>query len=287
MSYYGYWPKYVSVREKQKKAADTIKKLQKKGEKITPITIEGKKIANTFWGKAWCEHLESFSDYANRLPRGRSYVKNGYVVHLGIRAGEINALVQGSSLYRVSISITATAKKRWEQIVKSCVGKIDSLLDLLHGKLSKSVMEVMTHKQDGLFPRPKEIELSCSCPDGAYMCKHVAAVMYGVGAKFDNEPELLFLLRQVDQADLIAQATKAPAMAITAKSKSDISDQNLQNIFGIEIDTGNFTADDNHNKGSPIVPHVAKKNVTKKAAKKSPKKIVKKGSHKKPKKGRP
>ncbi|MDD4976795.1 MAG: SWIM zinc finger family protein, partial [Bacteriovorax sp.] len=222
MSYYG-WGPYVSVAQKRKKAEAAAKKLIKKGEKISPVVIDGKKIASTFWGQAWCEHLESFSDYENRLPRGRSYVKNGYVIHLAIEEGQIEALVQGSSLYKVKITVKEATKKKWDSIVKSCSGKIESVFELLQGKLSKAVIEVITHQHEGLFPLPSEIKLSCSCPDGAYMCKHVAAVMYGVGAKLDHGPELLFTLRQVDQAELITQATKLPT-SITTKGKAVFSD---------------------------------------------------------------
>jgi uncharacterized Zn finger protein len=235
MSYYG-WGPYVSVAEKRKKAEAAAKKLVKKGQKVFPIIIEGKKITSTFWGQAWCEHLESFSDYENRLPRGRSYVRNGYVIHLAIEEGQVEALVQGSSLYKVKITIKEATKKKWATIVKSCSGKIESIFELLQGKLSKSVMEVITHKSEGLFPIPAEIKLSCSCPDGAYMCKHIAAVMYGIGAKLDHEPELLFLLRQVDQAELITKATKIPS-TITKKGKITLSNDSLESIFGIEIES--------------------------------------------------
>ena len=241
MSYYRSWPAYVSVAEKRKKAEAAFKKLQKKGEKLSPIYIQGLKIANTFWGKAWCDHLESFSDYSNRLPRGKSYVRNGYVVHLGIKPGEIEAKVQGSSLYKVKISIKEASKQKWESVVKACSGKIDSVFELLQGKLSKSVMEIITDKHEGLFPQPIEIDLNCSCPDRALMCKHVAAVMYGVGSRLDKEPELLFLLRNVDQSDLISKATSfsvtQQSPVVAAKSKSKVSDQALQDIFGIEIDS--------------------------------------------------
>jgi uncharacterized Zn finger protein len=258
MSYYG-WGPYVSVAEKRKKAEAAAKKLIKKGENVFPITINGKKIATTFWGQAWCEHLESFSDYENRLPRGRSYVRNGYVIHLAILKGQVEALVQGSSLYKVKITIKEATKNKWGTIVKSCSGKIESIFELLQGKLSKAVMEVITHKNEGLFPLPSEIKLSCSCPDGAYMCKHVAAVMYGVGAKLDLSPELLFTLRQVDQAELISAATKIPS-SITTKGKTTLSNDSLQSIFGIEIES---EAIDNVKIENKKIKKIVKKKVSK------------------------
>lgn len=232
---YGWrWPRYVSVGEKRRKADKAVAKLLKKGEKISPIKLEGRVLTKTFWGKAWCDHLESFSDYENRLPRGRSYLRNGSVVHLDITKGKIDALVQGSSLYKVKIDIKSFAPKKWEFILKNCSGHIDSVIELLQGKFSSGVMKVITDKHNGLFPVPKEISLNCSCPDWADMCKHVAAVLYGIGHRLDHEPELLFKLRKVDHKELISKASvKVPA---SRSGKSNvIKDQNLSEIFGIDI----------------------------------------------------
>ena len=180
------WPRYVPVAERRAKAAKATQRLAKKGLALKPVRIEGQKIAKTFWGKAWCSNLESYSDYANRLPRGRTYVRNGSVCHLEIDSGTIRAKVSGSRLYDVTISIKALRPEEWEGIKKRSAGEIRSLLDLLGGKLSKEVMAIVTDREHGLFPKPKEIRLECSCPDWADMCKHVAAVLYGVGARLDE-----------------------------------------------------------------------------------------------------
>ena len=208
----------------------------RKGQKLSPIKIDGRMIAQTFWGKAWCDHLESFSDYENRLPRGRTYVRNGSVIHLSIAEGKIEALVQGSSLYTVKIDIKCVDQKKWKTLLESCSGEIDSVVELLQGRLSSSVMKTITDRQNGLFPQPKEISLSCSCPDWADMCKHVAAVLYGVGARLDQEPELLFKLRHVDHLELINKATLKAPQKRSAKAQ-DLNDQDLSNLFGIEIDS--------------------------------------------------
>lgn len=233
---WGYRP-YVSVVDRRKKAEKAAAKMAKKGEKVSPVSIEGRQIVKTFWGKAWCDHLESFSDYENRLPRGRTYVRNGSVIHLTIAKGKIAALVQGSSLYQVAIDIKCVEAKKWQGILEKCAGEIDSVVELLQGKLSQSVMKTITDRTHGLFPQPKEISLHCSCPDWAEMCKHVAAVLYGVGARLDQEPELLFKLRHVDHLDLVTKA------AVGAKSKQSskaqiIQDQNLSDLFGIDIEEG-------------------------------------------------
>jgi uncharacterized Zn finger protein len=236
MSFWNRYPPYVPVAERRAKAKRQMEKLRKKGKNIQPVEIEGRKIAQSFWGKGWCDHLESFSDYANRLPRGRTYVRNGSVCHLEIQPGRIEAMVAGSSLYEVTIAIRKLKPAVWRTIKKKCSGQIGSMLELLQGKLSDQVMSVVTDRKDGLFPKPGEIELACSCPDWATMCKHVASVLYGVGSRLDTLPEFLFLLRDVDAQELIASDLDLSGTA--SKLPNDaLSDDQLGDIFGIEIDT--------------------------------------------------
>lgn len=233
--YYEYRP-YVSVAKRRATARREVEKRTKKGQSVAPVVIEGRKIATTFWGKSWCEHLESFSDYANRLPRGRTYVRNGSVVDLQITPGTVKALVSGSSLYTVTISIAALPGKTWTSIKSTCAGQVGSLVELLQGRLSQRVMDVVTQRDTGLFPKPGEITLSCSCPDWAVMCKHVAAVLYGVGARLDVQPELLFLLRKVDHLELLeTAATSATVGSSRRRGKQTIAGADLEDVFGIEI----------------------------------------------------
>ena len=226
---------YVPVAKRRAQAAREVAKRVKKGQAVSPVRIEGRTIASTFWGKAWCTNLESYSDFANRLPRGRTYVRNGSVVHLKIDKGRIEALVSGSELYDVQIDIAALPKPAWQALKEQCAGKIGSLVELLQGKLSNAVMELVTDRDEGLFPKPKEIKMRCSCPDYAGMCKHLAAVMYGVGNRLDSSPELLFVLRGVDHQELIEQAI--PTAPIEARrSAPTIATDDLGAIFDIEID---------------------------------------------------
>lgn len=214
--------------------------MKKKGKVISPIRLDGRTIVRTFWGKAWCDNLESYSDYANRLPRGRAYARNGSVMDLQIDPGAVTALVSGHDLYRVEIQIRPLKPKTWQLIKSACSGKIDSLIELLQGRLSQGVMEIMTRRGAGLFPNPAEISLNCSCPDWAEMCKHVAASLYGVGARLDEKPELLFVLRQVDHTALIGQAESASAMRKAASRQTGkvLQAEGLSDIFGIELDAG-------------------------------------------------
>ena len=233
--YYGFRP-YVSVATRRAQAARELAKLQKKGRKISPVAIEGRKIARTFWGEAWCDNLERYSDYANRLPRGRTYVRNGSVVDLQVGPGRVTALVSGSTMYDVKVTVGPVPRSRWSAICEDCSGAIDSLVELLQGRFSKGVMARLCEQKTGLFPSPKDIIFTCSCPDWASMCKHVAAVLYGIGARLDHQPELLFTLRKVDQQDLIANAgadlSKKGRRPAGAKV---LASDDLSEMFGIEI----------------------------------------------------
>ena len=256
-SRYDMYPPYVPVAVRKEKAAKAAAKLLKKGATHQPVQLNGKTIARTFWGKAWCENLESYSDFSNRLPRGRSYVRNGSVLHLDIQRGQIEALVSGSSLYKIKIGINPVDKKQWDRLRKECAGSIGSLMELLAGKLSERVMGVMTSKAGGLFPKPSEIDLDCSCPDWAEMCKHVAAVLYGVGARLDEKPELLFMLRHVDHKELVSQSGAVEALT-KGKGTAGVAvldSAEVGSVFGIEM------------AGEPEIPLVIPKPPVKKMVK--------------------
>ena len=238
MGYFGYgWKPYVPAAARRAQAEQLAKKAEKKGAKLSPVTASRGAIARTFWGRSWCDNLERYSDYENRLPRGRTYLRNGSVIDLVVGKGEVKAQVVGSSLYKVTIKVTAVPDQQWQAITSDCAGSIDSLVELLQGKLSDAVMERICKPGTGLFPTPKEIHLDCSCPDWADMCKHVAAVLYGVGARLDAEPELLFQLRRVDAADLVRRAGAGlPTAGKRPASAKVLDDALLGDVFGIEMD---------------------------------------------------
>lgn len=237
MSYFRFRP-YVPVAKRREMALKEAKKAQKSGKSLSPVVVEGRKIARTVWGEAWCDNLESYSDYENRLPRGRTYVRNGSVIDLVVEPGKVRAQVMGSELYRIEITVAPAEKERWKKLVGQLTGSIASLVELLQGKFSKGVMERICHRDSGLFPSPKEINLSCSCPDWASMCKHVAAALYGVGARLDNAPELLFTLRGVEASELVAEAAKQPAKAPKGPGKGRALEvEALDDLFGIELES--------------------------------------------------
>jgi uncharacterized Zn finger protein len=235
---WGYYRDYVPVAERRQKALKKMGKLLAAGETVQPIEpFKARGIASSFWGKAWCRHLESFSDYENRLPRGRTYIRNGSVCHLSIENGTTRALVSGSELYELSIHIEPLAPEKWTAIKARCQGKIGSLIELLQGKISDEIMAVVTDRSDGLFPLPGEIRFNCNCPDWADMCKHVAAAMYGIGVRLDSAPELLFKLRGVHHEELIAVESTLAELTAGKRSRRRILESDaLENVFGIELE---------------------------------------------------
>jgi uncharacterized Zn finger protein len=233
-----YFPRkpYVPAAARRRTADRTVAKMQKKGQILSPVAASRGAIVKSFWGKAWCRNLERYSDYSNRLPRGRTYLRNGSVIDLKIGPGEVTAQVMGSSLYRITVNIREVAGAHWQAIARDCARSIDTLVELLQGQLSSSVMERITRPGSGLLPSPTEISFSCSCPDSAAMCKHVAATLYGIGARLDVEPELLFSLRKVDAKELIARAGEGGTPVQKLPDAGRILDSSkLADVFGIDF----------------------------------------------------
>jgi len=228
---------YLSVAERRRMAEREIAALRRQGVPIFPVTIEGRTIARTFWGRAWCDNLESYRDFENRLPRGRSYVRNAAVIDLQADDLEVRAQVCGSSIYEVTIVFTRMPAARWRSICRDCAGGIDSLVELLQGRFSDAVMERICRQGAGLFPAPAEIHFDCTCPDWASMCKHVAATLYGVGARLDREPELLFRLRGVDGSEMVAGLGRdLPLADRPVEDDRMLTDDDLSALFGLEMD---------------------------------------------------
>lgn len=235
---YSFYRRYVSVGERRAKADKKIRGLENQGFVREPLgeLTSRMKIATSFWGRSWCRHLESLSDYENRLPRGRTYVRNGSVLRLAITQGKIYALVMGSELYKIDIAISTLPADKWSQIKDRCKGGIGSLIELLQGKISDEIMRVVADKDGGLFPSPNEIQLNCSCPDWAGLCKHLAAVLYGVGARLDSSPELLFLLRGVDHQELISAGADTTTLTQPGgRRRKTLDTASLSSVFGVDF----------------------------------------------------
>lgn len=227
------FPTYVSVADRRAQAAAQVNRMAKLGHAVAPVVVSGSVIAHTVWGKAWCKALESHADLANRLGRGRSYVRHGCVVDLQPSTGLVTALISGSEVYHANVTFEPLPPARWQAIVAACRGQIRSMVELLQGKLSTEVMAVVCRPGEGLFPRIGEMKMRCSCPDSAWMCKHLAAVLYGIGHRLDQQPEMLFTLRGVDPSELIAAA---PLPALADDDPRSLGDADLASLFGVSLD---------------------------------------------------
>ncbi|MEZ4744046.1 MAG: hypothetical protein R3B45_16630 [Bdellovibrionota bacterium] len=227
-------PHKHSVKDLKKNAATHTAKLKKEGFTLNPITTKNRQLAKTFWGKAWCKNLERYKDLEYRLPRGRSYLHNGCVIDLQIEVGKIVALVSGGNLYEVEVKLDTLKPQTWRYIIEHCSNNIGSLLELLSGELSHATMTILTDEHNGLFPNHHEIKMSCNCLDIAGMCKHIAAVLYGVGIRLDTEPELFFKLRDINQNDLISHSNKSFIKELDT-NEIEFNACELATLFGIDI----------------------------------------------------
>jgi uncharacterized Zn finger protein len=236
------WARYVPVAARRWNGARHAAKLGKKGRALRGVVprARGRALAISFWGRAWCDNLTAYAALANRLERGRRYLRAGLVIDLQIGAGTVTALVSGSDIYEIRVRIKPMARPRWRAVVKACAGKIDSVVELLAGRFDESVMAHVCRQGAGLFPAPAEISYECTCPDGwggGWLCKHVAATLYGIGVRLDEDPELLFRLRQVAHADLLARATAGLAAASPkGTARRAIAEDKLSSVFGIDLE---------------------------------------------------
>jgi uncharacterized Zn finger protein len=270
------WYQYESAREKKQRMERELKKRTARGEVLEPLAVpEGKrKITRTFWGNSWCEHIESYRDYENRLPRARTYLRQGSVFNLSVEPGKVRAQVAGSTLYDVEITINPMSGEAWEGLKQDCAGQIGSLLDLLSGQLGSGVMAVIADKERGLFPSPREIRFNCNCPDYASLCKHSGAVLYGVAVKFDTDPSLFFRLRGVDPAELLSTGAE---QALTPAAETALEGQDLSALFGIDLGSGSAAAEVSPESApvkpkrkTPVQRALKEKPASKKSAKKRP-----------------
>ena len=232
-----YYPQPTETQLKHN-AAQTVRKASAKGKQFCPVVLTGRTIAKSCWGKAWCENLERYADFETRLQRGQRYVRSGAVIDLQMQKGRVSARVQGSrkTPYKVEIRISPLSEERCEQIMDRCSDRVDTLENLLSGSFPEAMKDVFLG-EGGLFPTPKEISFSCSCPDWAVMCKHVAAALYGVGARLDEDPMLFFSLRGIDTGRFVdvVIANRIERMLSNADRPSSriIPATELTDLFGV------------------------------------------------------
>ena len=232
-----YYPQPTEA-ELRRNVEQTTQKAGKKGQTLHPVILQGRTIAKSWWGKAWCANLERYADYETRLSRGQRYVRSGAVVDLQIQTGKIHARVQGTrkTPYKVEIRISPLSQQRCDEIMERCTSRVDSLENLLNGSFPEALKDVFLG-EGGLFPTPREISFQCSCPDWAVMCKHVAAALYGVGARLDEDPLLFFTLRGIDSGRfvdvVIANRIESMLANVDRPSPRIIASADIPELFGI------------------------------------------------------
>jgi uncharacterized Zn finger protein len=192
------YPEHVPIEELRQRARAFTQRMLDSGRDLHPVQAEGRSVAKSFWGQAWCNKLERYSDSA--LSKGRTYVRRGAVLDLTIAPGTIKAMVSGASLYEVALMVEPVSSEAWARVQRRSIGLIDSREDLHAGKISERVREVLFEE---LLPSRSQIHGLCTCPVGGDFCKHQAAALYGVGVRLDVDAEELFRLRQVDERMLI------------------------------------------------------------------------------------
>lgn len=228
-----------TVAELRKRINESRKSAKEKGKSYEPVTPPpGRNIVSSWWGKAWCENLQQYADYSTRLGRGLRYVRNGTVLDLKIKKGKVEARVQGtrSTPYKVEIKISPLSEEICQSIIERCGNRLENMESLINGEFPEDLKDLFTGK-DGLFPTPSEISFNCSCPDWALMCKHVAAVMYGIGIRLDENPFYFFELRgiDVDRFINVALESKVEKMLDNARKRSEriIKNANIKELFGV------------------------------------------------------
>lgn len=239
---YGFAP-YVSVGEKKERSEKQVAKLRKKNPNLAPVVLPTRTLAHSWWGKSWNNNVERYADFANRLDRGRSYVRCGCVLDLQVKQGEVHSLVAGSGSkpYKIKIEIAPLPQHQLSHITNQAKEKLQSLTELLAGKFPTDLQDLFFDREAGLFPTPNDISFDCNCPDWAITCKHVAATLYGIGARLDEDPSLFFTLRHIDQSALVSEVIATQTDALLKKAASGtgrrrrLADSDVGAVFNVDL----------------------------------------------------
>lgn len=227
-------PSAEMLREQAERSVKAAKKKGQKMEPAIPVTGEDEEICQSWWGRAWCSNLMRYADFASRLERGRRYIRTGTVVDLKIRKGRVEARVQGTRKipYKVDIRISPFSEEKCQAVMAKCGRKIENMEDLVAGTFPEDLKDLFT-EEGGFFPTPAEISCICSCPDWAIMCKHVAAAMYGIGLRLDENPFYFFEMRGIDINRFLD---------VTVDNKVESMLENADTVTERMLDTGKLDA---------------------------------------------
>src|SRR6266446_4606191 len=188
---------------------------------------ESGQIGETWWSKRWIAVLESFN-MGTRLTRGRSYARQGQVISIDVEPGMVKAKVQGSQPkpYKVEIRLKTLSDQDWENVTEAMASQAIFAAKLLAGEMPKNIEEAFGAVKLSLFPTAlKELETSCSCPDWANPCKHIAAVYYLLAERFDEDPFLIFKLRGRTKEQIIETLRQKRVETLPAESTAPSVDE--------------------------------------------------------------
>ena len=209
------------------------------------VKIDGKVISSSWWGQMWCRNIENYSNIRNRLERGRTYIRQNTVKSLSISNNCAESQVQGHSKepYRVIINIKTIEKSKYDNILNKCENSVDNLESLMTGSFPKEYQQFFTDEEYGLFPKSNEIDYNCTCLDyekNMHMCKHIAATMYAIGNKLDNDPLIFFKLRGIDISEfsnkILKKETEFVWNNINGESNRKINSNDISFLFGVDCD---------------------------------------------------
>ena len=185
-------------------------------------------FSRTWWGQRFIAALEEFTDEA-RLGRGRSYASNGRIIEYTLSKGTVTAKVRGSinpyfgvykePIYKTSITIKAITSNDWAKVIRQIASRADLITKLLMNEMPDTIEDAFSGLGLHLLPHSeRDFETSCSCPDWANPCKHIAGVYYLLASALDNDPFLMFELRGLSREDLHTELTRSPLGKILASA---------------------------------------------------------------------
>jgi uncharacterized Zn finger protein len=185
-------------------------------------------FSRTWWGQRFIAALEQFTD-PGRLGRGRSYASGGRILDYTLAKGTVTARVRGSinpyfgvykePIYTTSITIKAISAANWTKVIRRIASRADLVTKLLMNEMPDTIEDVFSELDLHLLPHSeRDFVTTCSCPDYANPCKHIAGVYYLLASALDNDPFLMFELRGLSRDDLRTELVRSPLGEILASA---------------------------------------------------------------------
>ena len=222
---------HLSAAARKALAEQERKRVLAENPDFIPLRVtHTQKLARSFWGQAWNRNLDTYQDYDTRFDRGRRHLRAGAVVNLQLIGPQVEAHVWDHRLYPVSATFAPLDTEKWAAFRKDSAGEFDSLVALLQGKVSDTLLARIIDPQKGLFPERQALTYRCTCLDDAPLCEHIAAVLYGIGVCFDENAELFFSLRAISIHDWMQTLGDCLLQEVGPPSAQELGD-----LFDIDL----------------------------------------------------